>query len=116
MLGPGPVTIVTGPPEPGPAGGTVQVVLVTGSHDGTSKLNFKSSVTPTHGVEKKMNKSPCSSRDRLPELRAVAGFTPCYHVGRESSYYTFRLIKAESEDLVRGPAAKQRPAGDMLKL
>jgi hypothetical protein len=27
---------------------------------------------------------------RAAELRAFAGFTPCYHIGRESSCYTFR--------------------------
>ena len=63
-----------------------------------------------------MNKSPCSSRDRLSCARS-----------RDSRHaITLEVkalvtpfggnIKAESEDSARGPAAKPRPAGEMLKL
>jgi hypothetical protein len=52
------------------------------------------------------------------QLSMVVGFTSCYYcIGRKCSCMPYGWnTKAESEDLAHWPAAKQLPAGEMLKL
>jgi hypothetical protein len=64
----------------------------------------------------KMNKSLCSSRDRLSCVRSRDSRHAITLEGKALVTPFGWNIKAESEDSARGPAAKPRPAGEMLKL
>jgi hypothetical protein len=66
--------------------------------------------------EQKMNKSLCSSRDRLSFARSRDSRHAITLEGKAVVTPFGWNIKAESEDSARGPAAKPRPAGEMLKL
>jgi hypothetical protein len=63
-----------------------------------------------------MNKSLCSSRDRLSCARSRDSRHAVTLEGKALVTPVGWNIKAESEDSARGPAAKPRPAGEMLKL
>jgi hypothetical protein len=68
--------------------------------------------------EQKMNKSLCSSRDRLSCARSRDSRRAITLEGKAlvTPFGWNIMMKAESEDSARGPAAKPRPAAEMLKL
>jgi hypothetical protein len=66
--------------------------------------------------ESKMNNSPCSSRDRPSCAQSRDSRCVITLEGKALVVTGLPIIKAVSEDSARGPAAKLRPAGEMLNL
>jgi hypothetical protein len=81
-------------------------------------LDCASSAPPHHGPEEQ--RAEREKNEQIPlffprpaELRAVAGFTPCHHIGRKSSCYTFR-VEYKLSPRTR-PAGLQRSRGPLGK-